>query len=375
MNMPDAGWQYSQLGTVFAEFNHQGGDRGGDQFVAPNWWMGMAGRKTAHGDIALTGMLSLDAATVGRTGYRELFQTGEMLDGKPIVDWQHPHDLFMQLSASWRIPLGAHTGLTLTGAPVGEPALGPVAFMHRASAGDNPAAPLGHHSFDSTHISDGVVTASVDRGPWTIEGSVFNGREPDDQRWDLDFGPLDSVAGRVWFKPTAEWAFQLSTGRLTRPEALEPGNILRTTASASWTRSQNAREAAVTVALGRNDTDHGARSALLVEGSIRRGRHAAYTRFEMLQVEAGLVEETWAPAVPIGDGRDRVFAWTAGGVRDLLRSPNLDAGIGADVTFYEMPDRLTASYGARPVSFHVFFRLRHRSGTMGDMRTNGTMSH
>jgi hypothetical protein len=247
--------------------------------------------------------------------------------------------------------------------------------MHRASAGDNPAAPLGHHSFDSTHISDGVVTASVDRGPWTIEGSVFNGREPDEQRWDLDFGPLDSVAGRVWFKPTAEWAFQLSTGRLTRPEALEPGNIVRTTASASWTRSQNAREAAVTVALGRNDTDHGARNALLVEGSIRRSRHTAYTRFEVLQADAGLLDDTWTPAAPPVAGHDRVYAFTLGAVHDLLRSQNLDGGIGADLTFYGMPDRLIASYGSRPVSVHVFFRLRHRSGDAGGMRTNHAMSH
>src|SRR5205823_3292258 len=157
MNMPATGWQIMQDAVVFAEFDRQSGNRGGSQFAAPNWWMGMAERKTARGQLVFTGMLSLDPATIGRDGYRELFQTGEALDGQPLVDRQHPHDFFVQLAAAWRIPITDHTGVTLIGAPVGEPALGPVAFMHRASAMDNPTAPLGHHTFDSTHISFGVV--------------------------------------------------------------------------------------------------------------------------------------------------------------------------------------------------------------------------
>ena len=189
MDMPmTSGWQFMQDGVVFAEFNHQSGARGGDEVVAPNWWMGMASRKTAHGDFTFTGMFSLDPATVGKSGYRELFQDGEALNGRPLIDRLHPHDLFMQLAAMWRVPVTGATGLTLAGGPVGEPALGPVAFMHRASAAENPTAPLSHHNFDSTHIAFGVVTAAVDHGPWVLEGSVFNGREPDENRWDFDFG-------------------------------------------------------------------------------------------------------------------------------------------------------------------------------------------
>src|SRR5689334_15533427 len=126
-------WTFMQDGIVFAEFNRQGGPRGGDEFVAPNWWMGMAGRDTDRGRFSFTGMFSLDAATVGRRGYREIFQAGEAFDGRPLVDRQHPHDFFMQLAAAWRIPVNDSTGITLTGAPVGEPALGPGPFMHRAS--------------------------------------------------------------------------------------------------------------------------------------------------------------------------------------------------------------------------------------------------
>src|SRR4029079_6423275 len=136
MPMPDStsSWHLMQDGVVLAGWNHQGGPRGGDEFVAPNWWMGRASRDTSRGRLTFTGMLSLDAATLGRDGYREIFQSGEMLDGAPVIDRQHPHDFFMQLAAVWRLPIGRGTGFTIAGGPVGEPALGPVAFMHRASA-------------------------------------------------------------------------------------------------------------------------------------------------------------------------------------------------------------------------------------------------
>ena len=200
-------------------------------------------------------MLSLDPLTVGKKGYRELFQVGEAFEGKPLVDYQHPHDLFMQLAAVWRIPIGSRTGFTLAGGPSAEPALGPVAFMHRASSMENPMSPLGHHTLDSTHIAFGVVTAAIDHGPWTIEGSVFNGREPDEDRWDFDFGPLDSFAARIWLRPREEWELQLSSGWLTAPEELGHGDIVRTTASASWLKQSGENFTAATAAYGMNNGD------------------------------------------------------------------------------------------------------------------------
>jgi hypothetical protein len=284
------GWQFMQDAIVFGNFNHQGSDRGGDEFVAPNWWMGMATRNALRGQLTLTGMLSLDPATVGKKGYREIFQVGEAVDGRPLIDRQHPHDLFMQLAAIWRVPLSASTALTLAGAPAGEPALGPVAYIHRASAADNPTAPLGHHTLDSTHISFGVVTAAIDHGPWTFEGSIFNGREPDENRWDLNLGPLDSFSGRLWLRPTAGWEIQASTGHLKNPEELEPGNIERSTVSLSWTRRAGMDVSSITVGYGRNDTDHGARNAVFVEGARHVGSNGLYARFEGLQVETELLQ-------------------------------------------------------------------------------------
>jgi len=368
MSMPESrGWDFMQDGVLFAVFNSQGGPRGGSEFVAPNWWMGMASRETAKGRLTFTGMLSLDPASVGKDGYGEIFQAGEAVNGRPLIDRQHPPDLFMQLAAVWRVPVSPSTGFTIAGGPAGEPALGPVAFMHRASAGDNPTAPLGHHTLDSSHIAFGVVTAAVDHGPWVFEGSVFNGREPDENRWDMDFGPLDSFSGRLWFNVNSEWTLQASSGRLKDPEQLEPGNIVRSTASISWTRKSGPDVSSVTAAYGRNDSDHGARNAVLVEAARKAGLNSLYGRFEAVQVETALLQTGTIVEGPAAELRSPVFAFTFGGVRDFVRWRGFEGGIGADVTFYGVPAALQPMYSSGPVSFHVFFRLRPPAGAMGRM--------
>jgi hypothetical protein len=368
MNMPaNDAWQFMQDGIVIAGFNHQGGPRGGNELVVPNWWMGMANRDFSRGRLTFTGMLSLDPATVGKDGYRELFQAGEALNGRPLIDRQHPHDLFMQLGGVWRMPVTESTGFTVAGGPVGEPALGPVAFMHRASAADNPTAPLGHHTFDSTHIAFGVVTAAVDHDPWVVEGSLFNGREPDENRWDIEFGRLDSFSGRVWYRPNDEWEFQASTGRLKDPEQIEPGNIVRSTVSGSWTRENGMAISSVTAAYGRNNTQHGDRSAMFVEGSRHSNGNTLYGRFEAVQVETSLLQTDTVVEGLAAGLKSPVFAFTVGGVRDIGAWRGFEGGIGADVSFYGVPDALQSVYSAHPVSFHVFFRVRPPAGSMGRM--------
>jgi hypothetical protein len=346
------GWQLMQDGAAFLLFNDQGGQHGGKEVVAPNWWMLTVSRKTPHGTVTLTGMLSLDPATVGADGYRELFQAGESYRGQVLVDRQHPHDLFMELSASWRAALSTSTRLTLTGAAAGAPALGPLSFMHRASAFDNPMAPLTHHLFDSTHISFGVVSAGVEHGPWTLEGSVFNGREPDEHRWDFDFGRMDSVSGRLWFKPTPQWAFQVSTGHLVAPELLEPGDIQRTTASASWTRASGQAIDAVTLGVGHNGTTYDRpRTGAFLEGAHHVGANTLYGRVEVTELDHAIAD------VSVG-------AFTIGGVRDILTRHGIESGVGAALTFYATPGLLDPSYGSHPASFQVFFRLRRAEHMM-----------
>ena len=376
---PASSWHFMQDGVAWFTFNSQGGPRGGDgeEFGSQNWWMGMLSRPASGGTLQLNLMLSLDPLTLGEDGYREIFQVGETLNGLPLIDRQHPHDFLMQASIGWRKPLAGGYALTLAAAPVGDPALGPVAFMHRASAFENPTAPLGHHTFDSTHIAMGVLTAAVDRGPFQVEASVFQGREPDEQRWDLvDFGPLDSWAVRGWYRPNNAWSFQLSHGFLTEPEPLEEGDMRRTTASGSWIRPHSRGTTATTLAYGRNNKPQAAYNAFIAESTHTFGANAFYGRFEALQVESDVLRF----GTHGGDGHhgheggaqsggDYLQALTLGGVRTVSRWSGWDVGVGGDVTIYGVPSVLQPTHGENPASAHLYVRVRPPApmGRMVDM--------
>jgi len=307
-------------------------------------------------------MNSLEPATVSGAGSPQLFQAGEARRGRPLVDRQHPHDFFMNLSATYRVPVGAQGTAWIQLAPRGEPALGPTAFMHRASAGENPAAVLGHHQQDSTHIVDCVVTAG---GRWrrlTVEASAFHGREPDEGRWDLDPGGLDSASARIKADFGAGWSGQASYGFLHEPEALEPGDTRRTTASLHYGAAGDRRLAA-SVVWGRNREEHGRFNAWLAEGAYRvTARDHVFGRVERVDREAVLLLEKRLD----GEGQDvvAVHAWTLGYLRelkawrDLRFVRDLDAGAGLDVTGYAFPEKLEVAYGSAPISLHGFLRLR-----------------
>jgi hypothetical protein len=365
--MQPQGWHLMQDGVVYGLFNRQGGPRGGEEFVVPNWWMGMWMRQMGTQQVSLNAMFSLDPATVGESGYREIFQVGEAFEGKPLIDRQHPHDLFMQLAASWRLSLGDQTSLILAGGPAGEPTLGPVAFMHRASAAGLVLAPLGHHTFDSTHISFGVMSASLERGRWAFEGSVFNGREPDEHRWDFDLGAMDSVAGRVWFRPTDAWEAQVSVGRLREPEELLPGDATRTTSSVSWFRNDGSGFRSVTVGYGVNAAHDERRHGLFGEFTFERGPNSISGRAEFQQVETHTLLTGEVPEGHDDEAPATVIAITIGAARRLLTWRGFEGAVGGQVTFYGVPDVLKVTHGERPVSFQAFFRLRLPSGSMGRM--------
>ena len=359
------GWHFMQDGVAFLTYNNQGGPRGDEEVVSQNWWMGMASRPAGGGQLTFSLMLSLDPLTMPGDGYGLLFQTGETWEGEPIVDRQHPHDALMQASVTWRAPVGRGFNLTLAGAPVGEPTLGPVAFMHRRSAAENLSAPLGHHTLDSTHISNsGVLAAGIDRGPWAVEASIFRGMEPDEQRWDLmDVGPLDSWAVRGWYRPSPAWQFQASHGFLNEPEAGQHVDIRRTTASGSWLRESANGWTAATLVAGYNDKSEGpGNSAWLGEATHRFGLTSVFGRWESVQVETEVLL-TGEHGDHHGDEDDGlapawVTALTAGLTRDVLAWRGYELAAGADITAYRVPDVLQPAYGDSPVSFHVFLRLR-----------------
>jgi hypothetical protein len=359
---PDAAssgsWSVAWDGVLFGTFNNQGGSRGETEFRSQNWLMATAARPLGAGTFGATAMVSIEPLTSPGRGYSEIFQVGEAYKGLQITDHQHPHDLFMQLAASWSVPLGARSRITLVGAPVGEPALGPVAFMHRASSAENPLAPLAHHIFDSTHIANSVVLARFDLGILSVEGSAFRGREPDEHHYDLDLGAVDSWSGRVWLRPAPGWLIQASHGFLEEPEELEPGNQRRTNVSASWSRQRGNGFTALTAALGRNERQFSRLRSFLIEGTHKSGPSSVFTRYEGTEVETEILLFPQIVHVPHpGELVDLVHAFTVGAVRDLATIRGAAIGVGGDVTFYGVPTLLKNTHDDHPVSFQLFFRI------------------
>jgi hypothetical protein len=352
------GWSFMAHGLVFVVETQQTGPRGADKFFSANWFMGEASHPVGGGTFRVRSMLSLDPATITNGRYPELFQTGETWHGQPIVDGQHPHNLFMELALEYAHPLGAKTKLTLYAAPVGDPALGPVAYPHRVSAAELPQATLAHHLQDSTHISYDVVTAGITRGIFGLEASGFHGAEPGEDRWIITQGAIDSYSARFTMTPNANWTGQFSAGRLTHPEALEPGDQVRTTASVTYNRPYARGNWASSVIWGRvHKTDGGANLNGYGVESVARfiGKNYVTGRIELVDKN-----ELFLPGSVLYGDSFRVGAYTAGYTRDFYLIPRIATGLGANVTGYSMPEELHSYYGHRPAGVLVFIRFRLR---------------
>ncbi len=350
--------------NVFLNFDHQSGPRGGHQVDSQNWAMLMATRSWSADELTFRGMFSLEPWTVTKRGYPLLFQTGEAYNGDALVDRQHPHDFFMELAAHYRHALGAQTALSLYIAPSGEPALGPTAFMHRASAMDDPASPITHHWLDSTHISFGVVTAGISRGQWQWEGSYFNGREPDEDRWDIEKPHLDSFSTRLSWNPAPAWSAQISYGYLASPEELHPEESEhRTTASISYTRPwSQGRVWATTVAWGRNLVSRENSDGFLLESDAQVS--ANYTIFGRWETVEKTGEELGLAAA---SRQYDISQLTLGLTRRILPGRPFQLAVGAAATWSWAPSSLDAIYGRHPLGYWVFLRLwpKAMSGPMG----------
>jgi hypothetical protein len=354
------GWSLGLHMNAFAGYDGQAGMRGDDRFVSINWVMGMARHALGAGDLTVRTMLSLEPATVGKRGYPLLLQTGESVGGEPLHDRQHPHDLFMELAARYRRPLSDALAVELYVAPSGEPAIGPPAFPHRFTAMSDPLAPLGHHWQDSTHISFGVVTAGIFTRQFKLEGSWFNGREPDEDRWDIDLRWPDSVAVRLTVNPTVNTSAQASWTRLDSPEQLEPGvSIQRATASVMWNDRMEDSEAdlALTAVFGHNEPSTGpGTDAGLIEGSLMLARvHTAFARAEFLTKTGH--DLALPPAM--NDTRFGMASLSAGYVFDFDQLEDIVPGIGVVGILDVIGSSLEPFYGTRtPWGGMLFVRLR-----------------
>jgi hypothetical protein len=359
-------WQLSWMAQAFivdvqqSQVNTSPGtlQRGGDKLYSTNWGMLGAQHSLAGGTLMLRTMVSLEPATITDRRYPELFQFGETAYGQPIVDGQHPHNLAMEIGAQYAHPLGKSV-FNFYYAPVGDPVLGPTAYPHRASAAELPQATLGHHYEDSTHIADNVATAELAWHTVHIEAGGFYGREPGENRWTLEFGPMNSWASRVTWLPARNWQAQISTGRLNHPEALSTGDEERTTASIEYATG----ERAATVIWGRDykTAGHYAVNAITAEGVLPIERKNYLTgRFEWSQRD-----ELFADRPALESTLPRWFdisAYTAGYTREVGNWHDAKFGIGANATVYGMDTSvrnvLTGIYGDHPWGASAYLRVR-----------------
>jgi hypothetical protein len=348
------GWEWMAHGVIFTDYNQQGGPRGEGKAESVNWGMLMEQHQLGAGTILFRQMFSAESLTSPHPGFPELFQTGETYHGEPLVDHQHPHNVFAELSLYFTLPLAKRLSWEFYGGPSAEPALGPVTYMHRASAAELPLAPLGHHLQDSTHTSFGVVTTGFIIDRVKLEASAFNGHEPNEERWSIQLAALDSWSARAFVAPTNNWTAQYSIGRLEHPEALEPWNQIRQTASIEYNRALAAGNWATTLVWGRVHEfpiDTNLNSYLLESTLNFLRRNYAFSRLELVDKNELFPQAPVHPTYRIG-------AYTFGGVRDLIQNRAWQLGLGADLTFYSKPAVLDASYGNNPVSFQIFLRMR-----------------
>jgi hypothetical protein len=350
-------WMVMLHGELNAVYDWQQGRRGDEKAFSSGMLMGMAKRDVGpRGTVQLEAMLSPDPL-MGKRGFPELLANGETADGvRPLTDRQHPHDLFMELAGSYAYRLDGHDSVFVYAGLPGSPAFGPPAFMHRASIMDSPEAPISHHWLDSTHITFGVLTAGYVHGDWKLEASRFRGREPDENRYDIEAPKLDSTALRVSWNPHANWALQASWADVKSPEQLHPEeNVRRWSASAIYTVpvGQGGYWSS-TAAWGRRTSEHGDLDAYALESAVKLGR--AWTIF-------GRAEriETDELALP-GAGDHSVFTLgkvSLGAVRDVRIREHVSLGLGGLYAVNFVPSGLSASYGARqPQGAMAFVRVK-----------------
>lgn len=351
-------WFLMLHGVAFPQFDVQGTTHGDNQLGMVDWEMLMAMRKVGTGLLHLHAMASLEPATLGPTGYPLLLQTGESYKGQPLVDRQHPHDLFMELTAMFEQPVARDLAVSVYGGPAGEPALGPVAVMHRPSAQSDPLAPLGHHWQDATHITYGVVTGGVYSRKWKVEGSWFNGREPDENRWTIDLRTPDSYSARLTVAPSSRWALAGWYGYLKSPEALHAEeSIHRYGASALFVGNGiGGGDWATSAIWGANAIAGAIENSALVETNLEIGEgDAVFGRAEYVRKSG---EDLVVSGAPQGAQYD-IASVVGGYLRQLTAFPGGTLGFGARVAVNFIPRSLEPTYGTRtPVGLALYFRVR-----------------
>jgi len=359
-------WMTMIHGSFFLRYNKQdlfnSGSRGGKKFDAPNWLMAMTQRQIGkNGLFSVNTMFSFDPFLVGPGGYPLLYQTGESYKGKKLVDIQHPHDLFAELSVNYTQRVTKDADVSLSFGYPGEPALGPPVFMHRLSAMNDPDAPLSHHYSDATHITFGTSTLGFRYKNIKLEGSIFTGREPDEYRYNFDAMRFDSYSVRLLYNPSKEWALQVSNGWIHSPESAEPlQNVDRFTASAIYTKMLDDDSfIATTLVYGQNhfSDNHKTLPSVLLESSWQMHKTAVYGRYEYVKKDADELDLT--DNYPFNPNFT-INAFTLGINRILATIAKTNLTTGIQSTLNVSPSELKTIYGSTPVGFEVYLRITPR---------------
>lgn len=387
-------WMLMLHGTLTAAYVRERGPRGDDGVYALNMVMLQAARSLGRGALDVRTMLSAEPA-MGKRGYPLLLQTGESADGAtPLFDRQHPHDLVMELSATYRFAIDTGLALFAYAAPVGSPAFGPVPFMHRASGAALLRAPVSHHVQDGSHITNGVITLGVvSERRVKIEGSLFNGLEPDEKRWDIEAPRFESYAVRVSALAGRDWAFQASVAQVVSPERLHPGiDVTRLSASVTHNHAFTSGNWQTTFVYGRAKTKRTeipidvaratfsapvlshylalidetgipedslvlffpvrTQPAMLIESALERGRWTIAARYETVTKT-----ELFTPTDTRHSESFNVAHVEVALARELLRTRIGSLSIGVAGSMPMVPRSLEADYGSSTASMHGFARF------------------
>jgi plastocyanin len=343
-------------GGIFPRYTYQSGSRGDKEFGAPNWIMLMYDNNLDRSNfLELRGMFSADPLIEGNRGYPLLLQTGEGLH-----DRQHPHDLFDELAVSYTHKFSGDVSVNIYGGMPGEPALGASAFMHRTSAMSNPDASLSHHWQDATHITFGVATIGIQYKNVKLEGSIFNGREPDSNRYDIDKPRFDSYSGRLSYNPTDELSFQASYGLLKNVEG-DSIDINRITVSAIYTRKiDETGWWSSTIAFGQNkQVLNDPSNSILIESQWNTNQNNIYGRVEYIQK---YLNELLIP----GSGTAGISEITLGFSRTLATIAMINIDLGVQATYNIIPESFKLFYGNSPYGAQIYFSI-HPTIIKGEM--------
>ena len=354
LHMMSGDWTFMGHGVLNLVYDHQSGRRGGDKAFASGMVMGMARRPLMGGTLQFKAMFSPDPL-MGKKGYPLLLASGETANGLDrLIDRQHPHDFVMELSASVSQNIGPKSSLFLYGGLPGEPAFGPPAFMHREAIMDSPEAPISHHWLDSTHITFGVITGGLVVDQAKLEISRFNAREPDQHRWNIETGPLDSTSVRLSWNPARTLSLQASWAKLKDPEQLEPGIDQKRLSASGLYAAEIAPgwKLAATLAWGRKIVEHHKDDAFAAEASLKHSNWTVFARGEMTENRELLVSEEHGPAYRVGKV-------SLGAVRDFRVAEHFSFGVGGLFAVNFVPNGLAPLYGGHnPVGAMGFVRLK-----------------